>query len=198
MYGFLAFDEYFGLVFADLGATTALVALLTAATAAAQAVGGVLAGPAAGLSARNLGLLTAGSAVLIGAGSALSLAPAVIGIALGYGVLQLVLVVTEARLQDSIDGPARATVTSVAGLGRRCSRWVCTPVSPSARCGSGTPRWSPSSPWRRWPWPGCSRAGCRRWWTPGTRVTTVDVGAPDGRPILFAHAQSSPRWRQAR
>ena len=47
MYGFLAFDEYFGLVFADLGATTALVALLTAVTAAAQAIGGVLAGPAA-------------------------------------------------------------------------------------------------------------------------------------------------------
>ena len=40
MYGFLAFDEYFGLVFADLGATTAAVALLTAATAAAQAIGG--------------------------------------------------------------------------------------------------------------------------------------------------------------
>ncbi len=117
MYGFLAFDEYFGLVFADLGATTALVALLTAVTAAAQAIGGVLAGPAAVLSARTLGLLTAGSAVLIGAGSALSLAPAVIGISLGYGVLQLVLVVTEARMQDSITGPARATVTSVAGLG---------------------------------------------------------------------------------
>ena len=117
MYGFLAFDEYFGLVFADLGATTALVALLTAVTAAAQAAGGVLAGPAAGLSARTLGLLTAGSAALIGAGSALSLAPAVVGISLGYGVLQLVLVVTEARMQDSITGPARATVTSVAGLG---------------------------------------------------------------------------------
>jgi hypothetical protein len=117
MYGFLAFDEYFGLVFADLGATTALVAMLTAVTAAAQALGGVLAGPAAVLSARTLGLLTAGSAVLIGAGSALSLAPAVIGISIGYGVLQLVLVVTEARMQDSIAGPARATVTSVAGLG---------------------------------------------------------------------------------
>ena len=117
MYGFLAFDEYFGLVFADLGATTALVALLTAVTAAAQAVGGALAGAAAGLSARTLGWVTAAAAVLIGAGAALSLAPAVIGISLGYGALQLVLVVTEARMQDSIAGPARATVTSVAGLG---------------------------------------------------------------------------------
>ncbi len=117
MYGFLAFDEYFGLVFVDLGATTAMVALLTAATAAAQALGGLLAGPAARLSALSMAALTAVSAMLIGVGAALSLYPAVVGISLGYGVLQLVLVVTEARMQDSIEGPARATVTSVAGFG---------------------------------------------------------------------------------
>jgi hypothetical protein len=37
-------------------------------------------------------------------------------IAIGYGVMQLVIVVAEARLQDSITGPARATVTSVSGF----------------------------------------------------------------------------------
>ena len=62
-------------------------------------------------------MLTGCAAVLIGVGAALALVPAVVGISAGYGVLQLVLIVTEARMQDAITGPARATVTSVAGLG---------------------------------------------------------------------------------
>jgi hypothetical protein len=37
-------------------------------------------------------------------------------IAVGYGVMQLVIVVADARLQDAIEGPARATVTSVSGF----------------------------------------------------------------------------------
>lgn len=117
LYGFLAFDEYFGLVFADLGASTPEVALFFAVTAGAQAVGGALAGPAAGLPARSVAILTGVAAVLIGVGAALTLVPAVVGISAGYGVLQLVLIVAEARMQDAITGPARATVTSVAGLG---------------------------------------------------------------------------------
>ena len=117
LYGFLAFDEYFGLVFDELGASTAEVALFFAVTAAAQAVGSALAGRAARWSARRVAVLTGCAAVLIGAGAALALVPAVVGISAGYGVLQLVLIVTEARMQDAITGPARATVTSVAGLG---------------------------------------------------------------------------------
>lgn len=117
MYGFLAFDEYFGLAFADLGAGTSTVALLLAVTAAAQAVGGLLAAPANRLSSPTLAVLTALAAVLIGAGAASSLLPATLGIALGYGVLQTVLLVSEARLQETIEGSARATVTSVAGFG---------------------------------------------------------------------------------
>ena len=34
-----------------------------------------------------------------------------------YGLQQLLIVVTDTRLQDRISGPARATVTSVATLG---------------------------------------------------------------------------------
>ncbi|MDQ6797534.1 MAG: MFS transporter, partial [Actinomycetota bacterium] len=41
----------------------------------------------------------------------------VAGIAVAYGLYQLVLVVTETRLQERIEGPARATVTSLAALG---------------------------------------------------------------------------------
>jgi hypothetical protein len=37
-------------------------------------------------------------------------------IAVGYGLLNNAMVVSEARLQQVITGPARATVTSVSGL----------------------------------------------------------------------------------
>jgi hypothetical protein len=37
-------------------------------------------------------------------------------IGLAYGVIANTTIVAEARLQDAIDGPARATVTSVSGL----------------------------------------------------------------------------------
>jgi hypothetical protein len=39
-----------------------------------------------------------------------------VGIAVGYGLLGNAMVVAEARLQQVISGPARATVTSVYGL----------------------------------------------------------------------------------
>jgi len=38
------------------------------------------------------------------------------GIALFYGLYRMVLVVADARLQERIAGPARATVTSVANV----------------------------------------------------------------------------------
>lgn len=114
--GFLSFDEYFALLAREMGATTPVVPLLIAGTVAAQAIGGALAGPAyklpVAIFAGALGL----AAVLIATGA---LSPSVWGflpIAFGYGVLQLVIVVADARLQDAITGPARATVTSVAGL----------------------------------------------------------------------------------
>jgi len=40
-----------------------------------------------------------------------------VGVTLAYGLFRLVLVVADARLQERIAGGARATVTSVAGLG---------------------------------------------------------------------------------
>jgi hypothetical protein len=64
-----------------------------------------------------MGLVLLGAAVLISAG-ALADRPwlGFAGIAVGYGLLNNAMVVSEARLQDVITGPARATVTSTAGL----------------------------------------------------------------------------------
>jgi len=114
--GFLAFDEYFPLLAREAGASTGLIPLLIAITVAAQAIGGALAGPAYKLPAATFAIGLGVTAVLIAAGSLSRSVWGFVPIAVGYGVMQLVIVISEARLQDSITGPARATVTSVSGL----------------------------------------------------------------------------------
>ncbi|WP_202875949.1 MFS transporter [Kribbella speibonae] len=114
--GFLAFDEYFPLLARETGATTSVIPLLIAGTVAAQAIGSALAGPAYKLPAAMFAAALAATAVLIATGSLSGSAWGFLPIALGYGLMQLVIVVSESRLQDAITGPARATVTSVSGL----------------------------------------------------------------------------------
>jgi MFS family permease len=114
--GFLAFDEYFPLLARETGAATGAIPLLIAGTVAAQAVGGALAGPSYRLPAATFAIGLALTAVLIATGALSRSAWGFLPIALGYGVMQLVIVVSESRLQDAITGPARATVTSVSGL----------------------------------------------------------------------------------
>jgi hypothetical protein len=48
----------------------------------------------------------------------------VVLLALGYGAYRAVLVVVEARLQAEITGDARATLTSVAGVGAELSAFL--------------------------------------------------------------------------
>ncbi|TDC14646.1 MFS transporter [Kribbella albertanoniae] len=114
--GFLSFDEYFPLLAREIGTPTPIVPLLIAGTVAAQAIGGALAGPAYKLPAATFAGALGITAVLIATGALSRDAWGFLPIALGYGVMQLVIVVADARLQDAITGPARATVTSVAGL----------------------------------------------------------------------------------
>lgn len=114
--GFLAFDEYFPLLARDTGAATGVIPLLIAGTVAAQAIGGALAGPAYKLPATIFAAGLVLTAVLIAVGALSESAWGFLPIAIGYGVMQLVIVVSESRLQDAITGPARATVTSVSGL----------------------------------------------------------------------------------
>lgn len=100
----------------EVGASTGLVPLLIAGTVAAQAIGGALAGPAYKLRASVLAVGLALTAGLLAWGSLSGTARGFLPIAVGYGVMQLVIIVAEARLQDAIEGPARATVMSVSGL----------------------------------------------------------------------------------
>ncbi len=122
LYGFTAFDEYFGLLAQEGGASTESVPLLIGLTVAGSLMGALLAGRTAGMRSTTMASAPGSwrgwrsesercwrGADLVGfAGFAL--------IGLGYGIVTNTTVVAEARLQDAIEGSARATVTSVAGL----------------------------------------------------------------------------------
>lgn len=121
LFGFTALDEYFGLLARDGGASTETVPLLVALTVAGSLLGSLLAGRTAGMRSATMarvlvvaGIALAAGAVLGGAGLLGVAGFALIG--LGYGILTNAMVVAESRLQDAIEGPARATVTSVSGL----------------------------------------------------------------------------------
>lgn len=121
LYGFTAFDEYFALLARDGGAATGIVPLLVGLTVAGSLVGSVLAGRTAGMRSTTMAWLLVVAGLALGTGALLGGAGLVgmagfVLIGLGYGILSNATVVAEARLQDAIEGSARATVTSVSGL----------------------------------------------------------------------------------
>ncbi|MDQ4144481.1 MAG: MFS transporter [Actinomycetota bacterium] len=116
LYSFLVYDEYFPLVARENGAPATQVPLLIALTVAGQALGTVTAGRTAKLGGRVLALALSVAAAVLAAGALTGDVGGFVAIALGYGALNNVMIVSEARLQESITGAARATVTSVSGL----------------------------------------------------------------------------------
>ena len=60
--------------------------------------------------------LIAASGALLAAGALARHPAGFVTIAIGYGLIESAVVASDAKLQDSISGPARATVTSVSGL----------------------------------------------------------------------------------
>jgi hypothetical protein len=132
--GLMAFDEYLPLLAADRGASPATTALVLAGVGVAETACVAFAGRVARARGAVVGALLAGAALAVGAGALLPLGPGFAAIALGWGVLQLLLVVVETRVQDAIDGDARATVTSVSGLG---SEAVALGVLGAVGAGSG-------------------------------------------------------------
>ena len=116
MVGLTAYDEYFPLVARAHGVATADIPLLIAITVAGQAIGTALVGRTARLPARAVGALLAAGALLVSLGALITPYAGFVGIGIGYGMLNNAMLVGETRLQDTITGPARATVTSVLGL----------------------------------------------------------------------------------
>jgi MFS family permease len=115
--GLDAVEELFPLLAEDWGVAVGLVPLALLGIPLAGAAGAALGGPASRLRPRALGAVLAAAGLGFAAADAVHRPAGLVVVALAYGLYRMVLVVVEARLQERIEGPARATVTSVAGLG---------------------------------------------------------------------------------
>ena len=109
-------DEYLPLLARDAGAAPQQVALLGLLVYGGVAAGGMLAGRAARLRGRGLATALAAAAALLAAGALVRTTAGFAAIAVAFALFQAVTIVVDARLQQAIEGRARSTVTSVAGL----------------------------------------------------------------------------------
>jgi len=110
-------EEFVPLLAGEAGVPTATIPFVVLVVWVFITLGGLLAGPASRLPVRVLAVLLALAAFAIGAGALLGGLLGWVLIGAGFGVCQTTGVVADARLQDRITGPSRATVTSLAGLG---------------------------------------------------------------------------------
>lgn len=115
--GFSALDEYLSLLAIEIVSTPASVALLVAVVAVGSVLGAAYAGRAARWPIRRLGAAVILAAIGLALGAGSGHIGGFVVLAGVFAVLEISYVVTDARLQDSITGPARATITSVAGFG---------------------------------------------------------------------------------
>lgn len=110
-------DEYVPNLLSDNGIDTTLVALLVALMVGADAVGALFAdGLAHRANAFPATAVPVAGAALIGAGALLGPVATAFGVIVGYGLVASHMLAMDIRLQDSIVGSARATVTSVLGI----------------------------------------------------------------------------------
>ncbi|MFG2291903.1 MFS transporter [Streptomyces sp. NPDC048603] len=111
-----ALDEYTPLLVRDTGVAEVSVPYLLLLLWAGVAAGGFLAGPAERLGTSALAALLTASALALAAGALLRTPAGIALAALAFCGFQVASVLADARLQDSIEGPARATLTSLAGM----------------------------------------------------------------------------------
>jgi MFS family permease len=111
-----ALDEYTPLLVREVGVPDATVPLLLLVLYVGVAAGGLLGAVAPLLTARRLGLLLLAAALATAIGALSGHAAGIVPLALAFCGFQLATVAVDARLQATITGPARATVTSLSGL----------------------------------------------------------------------------------
>ncbi|WP_407566094.1 MFS transporter [Streptomyces sp. 184] len=116
-------DEYTPYLVRESGVADPAVPLYLLLVWAGAAAGGLLAGRveergrAGRTPAGVLAALLAGSAVALAAGGLLGTVAGIALVGVAFGGFQVATVLAEARLQERITGPARATLTSLAGVG---------------------------------------------------------------------------------
>ena len=111
-----ALDEYTPLLIESGGVTAADVSLLMVVIWAGASVGGLAAGHVARWGSTAFAAFVCAGAILMAAGALSEHPLGVVALAGAFGVFQCATVVADTRLQNSITGPARATVTSLAGM----------------------------------------------------------------------------------
>ncbi len=111
-----ALEEYVPLLARDTGVALTTVPLLLLLVAVGQIAGGLLAPAGQRLRTPGYAVLLAGSAVALAGGALLRQPAGFILVALAFCGFQLASVLADARLQARINGPGRATVTSLAGM----------------------------------------------------------------------------------
>ncbi|MEU4721015.1 MFS transporter [Nonomuraea dietziae] len=109
-------DEYVPLLARESGAATQAVPLLVLLVSAGAACGGLLARYGDRMRARGFAAILATGGLALGLGAMSGHLAGFAGIALAFAMFQLGGVLADARLQERITGPSRATVTSLAGL----------------------------------------------------------------------------------
>ncbi|MGW0822744.1 MFS transporter [Streptomyces sp. NPDC002845] len=112
-----ALDEYTPLLARGTGVADETVPYLLLLIWTGATAGSLLAGPAERLGASGLAGVLAGSALALAWGAATGTPAGIALVALAFGGFQLATVLADARLQMRIEGEARATLTSVAGVG---------------------------------------------------------------------------------
>ncbi|MEO3886837.1 MFS transporter [Nonomuraea sp. B5E05] len=112
-----ALEEYVPYLAIEEGVAKAVIPMLILLTWVGATAGGLLAGRARHMPPRAYALTIALAALAMAAGAVSGHPAGFVLIALAFGAFQLAGVVADARMQERITGTARATVTSVAGLG---------------------------------------------------------------------------------
>ncbi|MEV4167756.1 MFS transporter [Nonomuraea sp. NPDC049709] len=112
-----ALEEYVPFLGTETGVAKAAIPLVVLLVWVGATAGGLLAGPAERMPVRAYALMLALAALAMAAGAMSGHPAGFVLIALAFGAFQLAGVLADVRLQERITGPARATVTSVAGLG---------------------------------------------------------------------------------
>lgn len=113
VYGLTALDEYIPLLASGTGLGTSAVPLMVMLITGGMTVGGWCAGHGE----RWIAPALAVGALCLAAGAVSGRPPGLVLVAVAFGVFQWAITVTEARLQEGITDRARATVTSMSGLG---------------------------------------------------------------------------------
>jgi MFS family permease len=119
--GLDAVEEFSPLLAVTWGVPEGIVPVVVAGLSLSAGAATAFSGVAAKLPVGGVSAVVAGAAVALAAASLTAHPASMLGFAVWHGLLRLAIVLLDARLQDAITGPARATVTSVASLGSELS-----------------------------------------------------------------------------